>query len=97
MPGTGLQMKLQSNEGNHDAVRALRAPKQRRRDMTAKSYSFEEFKHTFRLTGGEAERIYRITGPATADIDAFMRVRGQRARAEDWILDVHATPPTPSS
>ncbi len=63
--------------------------------MTAKSYSFEEFKETFRLTAEEAERIYRITGPATADIDAFMRVRSQRARAQDWILDVHATPPAP--
>ena len=63
--------------------------------MTAKSYSFEEFKDTFGLSGEEAERIYRITGHAKADIDAFMRVRSQRAKAHDWILDVHATHPAP--
>ncbi len=63
--------------------------------MTAKSYSFEEFKDTFGLSGEEAERIYRITGHAKADIDAFMRVRSQRANAQDWILDVHTRLPAP--
>lgn len=59
--------------------------------MTAPSYSFDEFKQTFGLSQEDAERIYRITGPAKADIDTFMGVRARRAQAKDWVLDVHGT------
>jgi len=58
-------------------------------DMAHTSYSFEEFKELFGLSQEDAERIFRITGPARADIDTFMSVRARRHQARDWILDVN--------
>lgn len=53
----------------------------------ASSYSLDDFMKHYSLPKSEAERIFRITGPMKADIDALMAVKSRRAMAQDWILD----------
>jgi hypothetical protein len=59
----------------------------------ASSYSLEDFMTQYSLTKTEAQRIFRITGPLKADIDAFMAVKSQRADASDWMLDPYKEVP----
>ncbi len=59
---------------------------------TYAQYTFEDFRDTFGLGQSEAERIFRITGPAKAKIDAFMKVRAAKDRAEEWLMNVSPPP-----
>jgi hypothetical protein len=56
------------------------------------TYTLEELIARFQVEETEAERIYRITGPQRADVDAFMRVRQHKEGAEQWIMDLHIFP-----
>ena len=61
----------------------------------ASSYSLEDFIQHYDLPRSEAERIFRITGPLKADVDALMAVKSRRANASDWILDPYSEVPRP--
>jgi hypothetical protein len=61
----------------------------------ASSYSLEDFSQHYDLPRSEAERIFRITGPLKADVDALMAVKYRRATASDWILDPYSEVPRP--
>lgn len=58
----------------------------------ASTYSLDQFRDHYLLKTEEAERIYRISGPARADLDALMLARARRANAEGWALDPYSMP-----
>jgi hypothetical protein len=61
----------------------------------ASSYLLDEFMEQYDLPRSEAERIFRITGPLKADVDALMAVKSRRADASDWVLDPYSEVPRP--
>jgi hypothetical protein len=56
------------------------------------SYSLDEFQRKYGLTAADAERIYRVTGPSKADIDALMLARTKKSEAMSLVLEPSVVP-----
>ncbi len=58
-------------------------------------YSLEEFAKTYTLDAATAQRLFRITGPAKADIDVFMAVYRRKHPVDSILTDINPAPPVP--
>ena len=56
-------------------------------------YSLDEFRAQYQLDPQKAERLYRVSGPAKADLDTLMFAHRRRRALEADILNVQHTPP----